>query len=645
MPLTSTRIQKYRKNKSAVADWNNFRRGLNTLLKETEIGEDELAQATNIVLIGKGVPTKRWGYSQRYMSGFTGSVRGLIGYYTASGGNELVAITDHGFLTIQNNASYTERAGVSWSSGNNVDMTQLDDDVYIVNGQREVVRYSTPTLTGFPTLSQPTSVFATQISGASGLEVYSYRVSSKSPVGETLATTAFAVADQPQDATAGTVLVQWSGISTASVDLTGYNIYGRNEGDERFMGSVGPNTTEFFDDGSSQPAEFIFPPTADSTGGVVAKYIERFQDRLVYAGIAGEPSKLVISGRVPFHERTDIASGGNFVRIEPDAGDDITGLGVFGDRIIVFKENSIWEVVLSTITVSNFVITVPNIKLITGSRGCISGRSIVAVENDIFFLTRQGVYVLGYEPNLAIDVLRTNELSATIRPFFTNLTTSEKQNATAAYFDFKYIISFPGRDESMIYDRERVSWIGPWTFDSNSFLTYFDSSNDQKFLYGSDNVPDVFELASTKGDDAGATIVTTLRTRNEDFKDWTLFKLMKDIYFNLRNVVGSISIDIRLQDRAGQTVAAKSFSISTSAGNAGWGADQWANTQWADSEEAGGAADIADIVKWVHLYKTARRIQYVIKTSNRNDNYELLNIRTTADPAGRGIKGSDWLVT
>ena len=178
MPLIDTGLPVYKKKKPAVADWDNFRKGLNTLLKDTEIGGDELTQSDNIVLIGKGVPTKRWGFEARYMSGATGAVRGLTGYYTSTDVNELVAITDEGYLTVQNNASYTMRLGASWASGYNADMTQLNDDLYIVNGNREVVRYSTPTLVGFPTLAQPTSVFATQISGASGLEVYSYRVSS-----------------------------------------------------------------------------------------------------------------------------------------------------------------------------------------------------------------------------------------------------------------------------------------------------------------------------------------------------------------------------------------------------------------------------------------------------------------------------------
>lgn len=647
MPLTDLNLPPWKAAKSALANWDNFRKGLNTLLKPSEIGEDELSKADNVVLIGRGVPTKRWGYKLNHMGGFTGSVRGMFGLNKSDGTKELLTITDDGYLTIQNNASYTDRAGASWASGNDAEMTQLDDKVYIVNGQRELVKYDTPNLTGFPTLAQPTSVFATQLSGASGLENYSYRITTKGAGGgETLGTTAYVLGNQPYTPDSGTVLVQWSGISAASIDFVGYNIYGRGEGNERFLGSVDRATTQFFDDGTAEPAEFVFPPTADSTGGLIAKYIIRFEDRLIYAGIDGEPSKVVISGRQPLQEKNDLANGGNFINIEPDAGDDITGLAAFGKRIIVFKENSIWQITLDSLTVSNFVVTIPTPQLITASRGCISHRSIVPVENDIFFLSRAGVYVLGYEPNIALDILRTNELSAKIRPDFDGVSVAEKKNASATYFEFKYIVSFPGRNETFVYDRERLSWVGPWTLDSNIFLKYYDSADDELLLYGDDDTTNVHRLDKIYGDDNGTTIVVNMTTRDEDFKNFSLFKIIKDIYFNFRNVTGTVSVVVTIEDKNGDSVAEKSFTISTTEqeGNAGWGADIWANTQFGDSEVSGGAADVKDIVRWVHLYKLGRRVKFTISTSKNTDNFELLNIRTSADPAGKGIKGSDWLV-
>lgn len=630
----------YKPAKDVELDWDNFRRGLNLLLKETEVTKDELVQADNLLLIGKGVPTKRWGTNEYYMSSSTGSVRGIKGYYQADGTNELLTITDEGYLTKKSNASYSILTGASWASGYDAYMTQLNDKMYIVNGERNLTSYNGTAVSSFATIAVPTSVVATQASGVSGTNSFSYRISSVSDVGETTASTYVLADNCPQDLTDGSVKVSWTAVSTASGILKAYNIYGRELGDERFMGSVDAANTSFFDDGSAIPEELTYPPTADSTGGINAKYMVRFEDRLIWAGIDGEPSKVVISGRVPYHERTNWSYGGGFIRIEPDSGDNTTGLGVFGNKIIVFKERSIWQITLSTVTVGNYAVLKPTITLITASHGAVSNRSIVAVENDVFFLTRKGVYALGYEPNLAIDVLRTTEISAKVRPFFDNLSYTQKQKACASYYGFKYIISFPGKVKTMVYDRERLAWMGPWSNDARVYEVYTDSSGDENLLYGNDTDSYVMEYDSSFGDDNGTAIATELRTKKDDFGDWAAFKNIKEIFTLFRNVQGTVNVNIRLQKRDGSVTTEKSFAIQTSSSNAGWGSSLWADTQWGDSEETGGAGDINEIYRYVILNKAARNIQLIISTSNRNDNYELLAIKANAKPMGLGFISS-----
>lgn len=632
----NTRLPAFKPARDKNLSWNDFRKGLNLLLKENEVADSELVQADNLRLVGKGVPTKRWGTLNYFLSAATGSVRGMGGFYQKDGTNQLLALTDQGVLTTKSSASYAIVTGASWASGYNAYMSQLDNKMYIVNGQREVVRYSNPTLTSFPTISIPTGLFATGISGVSGTNTLSYRVSALNTVGETVASSVYELPNQPTDPSYGTVKLSWTNVSTASGVLTGYNIYGRKLGDERYVGSVGGNSVNFIDDGSSAVSEFGFPPTADSTGGINAKFITRFSDRLIYAGIVGEPSKVVISGRVPNQEKLDISYGGNYILIEPDAGDNITGLGVFEDRIIVFKERSIWQVTLSYSTVGNFSITEPTAKLITASHGCIAPRSIMAVENDVFFLTRKGIYALGYEPNV-FNVLRTNEISAKIRPFFDNLTIAQKKDASSFYADSKYGISFPGKDKTMVYDRERLAWMGPWTRDANLFHTYYDSSGNDHLLYGSDDSAYVIEYDDSLGDDNGATIATSLRTKKADFGDWARFKNIKEVHTLFRNVQGTVNFDLRLQERNGQVTTAKSFAINPTAGSAGWGSYLWGNAKWGDSPETGGATDVNEIYRHTKLNKVSRNIQAIITTSNRNDNYEFLSLKSRARPLGLGF--------
>ena len=650
MAQFDTKVPPYKPTRDIPFDWNTFKRGLNILLQENEIDKEELAQADNVLLIGKGVPTKRWGSSTYFQSGnATGSVRGLQGYYPsgASGIPELLALTDDGFLTKRNGASYTRINGVSWASGLNAYMAQLDNKVYIVNGQRELARYSTPTLVGFPTIGLPVVTGATNLSNATGSTVKGYRVSSISNVGETLASTSFELRSQPVNlggTAGGTIRLFITPASTASGVLSGMNIYGRETGNERFIGFLPGNATVFNDDGSATPTEFTFPPTSDSTGGPKAQFIKRFQDRLVYAGLDGDPSKVLISGRWPNHEKFDLANGGNYIKVEPDAGDNVVQIEAFSDRIIVFKERSIWQVTLGSEQIGNFFVTTPILKLITASNGAIGPRSITPVENDVYYLSRRGVFSIGYQTGFTVDTLRSNEISVRIRPYFKNLTTAQLKTAVATYSDGKYILAFPSKSQTMVFDRERLAWTGPWNLDSTVYETFYDTAQDPHLLFAKNNQVNVDEFSQSFIDDNGEAISTIVRTRAEDFGDWSIFKNIRNVFTQMRNVTGSVSVDIQIEQKSGLVTSAKSFNITPSSGNSGWGADMWGSSMWGSSNSRAGSIESVVTIRWANLNKLGRTMQLTFRTTAAAANYELLGVRGDAKPVGRGFNPSSWRI-
>jgi len=649
MVTFDTRPTSYKPSKFIPFEWNTFRSGLNILLRENELAPDELAQADNILLKGKGIPTKRWGTANYFSAGnASSSTRGLKGFYKSDQTtNELLSLTDDGYLVKKNGSSFTTLNGASWASGNNAYMTQLNDTIYIVNGQRELTKYSSPTLVGFATIAVPVITGASNLSNATGTTTKGYRITAVSQVGETLSSGTFELKNQPAvlgGLAGGTIRLTFTGVSTASGILQGFNIYGRDSGNETFISSENPTSTTYDDNGAALPRLYAYPPLSDSTGGPKAKYIARFQDRLVFAGISGEPSKVLISGKVPNHEKFDVSFGGTYIRIEPDAGDDIVQLSTFRDRIIVFKQRSIWQITLGTDQIGNFFVTVPILSLITASHGCIAPRSVAAVRDDIYYLSRKGVYSVGYQLGYTFDILRTNELSLKVRPFFNSLTVAQLQNSVASYFDFKYIISFPGLDKTLIFDVERGAWLGPWTRDANIFEIYYDSTNGEHLLFGDDDGSAIDEFSENFTNDKGAAIPTILRTRQEDFGDWSLFKNIRNIFTQFRNVTGSVSVDIRLETRSGSVLTAKNFTVTPATGNSGWGSFVWANTTWGNSVAGGGGIDAQQTIRWNNLNKAARTIQLTFSTSNAVDNYELLGVRGDAKPIGSGFRPSSWRV-
>lgn len=653
MPLTAINPPRFKPLRDVIVTWNTWRKGLNTLLRENEIDGAEMTQSTNLVLIGSGVPTKRWGSLDYYKAGATGYGRLLLPIKDKNGVQEVLSMTDWGILTKKSGTSYTPITGASWASGYNLDAAELGNEVYIVSENREWVKYNFSTLIAFPTLSSPAGLSVSNISGVTGTTQWSWRISATSVSGgETIASTAVSLASLPTDLSKTTTRLSWTPISAASGDLLGYNIYRGAPGQEIWIGGTDINTTSFDDAGYPVTESLRTAPLVNSTGGPKAKYIIRFQDRLILAGIPGEPTKVLISGRYPNHFRFDGFAGGSWVLIEPDSGEEITGLATYygagsngaTQTVIVFKESSVWELKFSNITFGQYDVLVPTYRLLTGSQGCSSHHSIAAVENDIMFSNRKGVYILRYEPQLT-NVINANEISAKIRPFFESLTDYDLTHCSAIYADKKYVLSFPNSKQSIVFDRERLSFIGPWPnpFGIARWAKYVDSTGADRWIAidADDNM--VTEFSKLFQDDKGVAINTIFKSKREDFGDWTMFKTINEVYMNFRNVLGSININIYIEDRSGNTISAKTFTITSTgaSGTSGMGTDIMGLNLMGDSQNDA-TTFAGELPKKAFIYKSSRIVQLEIRTVDPTANYELLGVKIIGIPQARGNSPSSW---
>lgn len=656
MAFQPLKPQPFRPPKEAIASWDNWKKGLNTLLRENEIGKDELVTAQNLMLVGKGVPTKRWGSQDYFLAGATGYGRFVLPVVDPDDDSiNVLGLTDWGYLVKKNGASYTLITGTSWPSGSKLNGVQLGGNVYLTSSTRELVRYDFNTLTSFPTISAPAGLTATNLSGASGLTTWSWRITATGRGGgETNASSNVQISTLPTDLTKTSVRLTWTATSAASGDVLGYNIYRGAPGDEVWVGGVDNATTSFDDLGFPTSDPFRVVPLANTTGGPKAAYALRYQDRLVLAGVPGYPTRVMISGRFPQQERFDWYAGGGYIEIEPDSGEKITGLATYynsssqSQTIIVFKERSVWELKIGFLTIGNYVILDPQYRLLTASQGCSSHRSIAAVENDIMFANRKGIYILRYEPQL-INVINANELSAKIRPFFESLSDSDHLMSAAAYFDKKYILSFPESKQHIIFDRERLSFMGPWTtpFGVNHWAKYLDVSGTERLVAMDSDDGFVSEFAKSLSNDKGSTIRTIMRTKKEDFGDWTIFKTLNEIYLNFRSVVGEVDVNIYIEDRSGSTVSAKAFTVSgsTSAGTSGFGVDLFGMFQFGTTGSTPTTTTSDELPQKAVLYKSARYFQVEVRTEGLTDNYELLGLKAISIPQPRGNSPSSWKVS
>ena len=641
MPQINTRPPAFKKKRDVTAEWSTFKKGLNLLLRPTELGRDELSIADNVMLTGSGVATGRWGTDNYFTANATGSVRGFGSYInTLDGTNELFALTDEGYLAKKNGTGSTQISGQSYPSGSIIRAEQLGGITYIVSKDRPMASYTGATLSIFATLSAPTGVTATNFSGASGSATYSWRITTLSKNGgETTGSTAINLPALPQDLSDTEVRVFWT---LATGNVSGYQIYRGIPADETLLAAVGPSISEYVDRGGVT-SETILSPLTNTTGGVKSNFITKFRDRLL-AVDASDPNKLLVSGRFPKQYSFNYLDGGGFIYIDPDSGEDITGIAVQPgtDKIIVYKDTSHYGVELTTVTIGNFLLLDPTYQPVSTSIGCSNQDTIQTVENDTFYFGRNGLYVTGFEPNF-LNVIRTNEVSAKMRPYLDLLNDTDYKNATALYVDKKYVLSFPSRKEMIVYDRERGAWTGPWKtpYGISHMTNYTDSTGTERWVLGSFNDNKVYTFEMSLNTDTGTAIQKTVRTNKEVFKEWSLLKIVKLFYALFKNVQGSVNVSIIAELRNGSTESIKSFTITGSAvsGSIGWGADTFGTAQWGTSD--GSVILTSDeITKYTQLFKSIRLLQVEITTTETNANFELLQLRSTASSQGEGSLSS-----
>lgn len=643
----STKVPPFNPKKKLHANWKTWRKGLNLLLRPTELNKAEMAKADNILLDGSGVPKGRWGTVDYFTVNATGSIRGIGTFIDPLNSiNQIFALSDQGYLAKKNGSDSTQLNGQSWPSGSIIRTEQLGGETHIVSKDVSFTKYDGTDLTAFATISSPTGLSASNFSGATGYDQTSYKIVAVSPNGGTTTPSDnYLLTELPSDLGDTSIHVYWTAPSAAS--LSGFEVYRGGAGDETFLAAVDGDTTFYVDKGKVAAA-IIEPPITNTTGGVKSQFIKKFKDRLLTVD-KDDPNKLMISGRYPNHTSFSWQAGGGFIYVDPDSGDNITGIEVqpIADRIVVYKNQSSYLVKLNFVEIVNFLVLDPSYEPISTAVGCSSQDSIATVENDTFYFGRDGIYVTGYEPNF-LNILRTNEISARIRPEFEGLSESDLENSNAIYVDNKYILSLPTLKKMIVYDRERGAFAGIWKmpFGIRFMKRYFDGDGTENWVLGSYDSNQVYTFEKTINTDDGTAILKTMRTKKEDFGDWTILNILTFFYIQFSDITGDTTVNIIVEDRDGNETTVKTFTISGSevAGKTGWGMDRWGNTKWGQSESTTFATAGNEITRWGSLFKQSRLVQLEITSPSANSNFALLAIKLTAMAQTEGALASQLRV-
>src|SRR5262249_52855735 len=150
------------------------------------------------------------------------------------------------------------------------------------------------------------------------------------------------------------------------------------------------------------------------------------------AGMADDTSAVRFSELEPVGEGGEEADptawpSANVVRFDGSDGFPITGLGVVGPYVLVFKEHKVWAI--------HNLDSGENRK-ISDSVGTVSHRSITESPMGTFFLTaEQGVFLTNGST--------VREMSYQVRPTISEITSTKRENASGVYFQNHYYLAYP----------------------------------------------------------------------------------------------------------------------------------------------------------------------------------------------------------
>lgn len=381
--------------KELIWEQNSWIRGLNTLVTNTQIKNNELSQALNVQLIEDGkVQCPRDG--QAYFGNSSGSkVTGIFPYYKSDGTNQLLRFSGSAMQKYNTGTSdWDNISGYTYTSNAEMFGVMAYDRLYLINETDPITYYDGSAMTSFTAISKPTGLGLVRTAGSSGSYTFKYKVAAYTESGETDPTSEQSITMSVDTLdSSNKITVSW----TAATNADGYLVFRESNGVYYHLATLeGNGSVSYLDDGSDSINEFVTPSATNTTGGVTGTYIAEYKDSLFIL----DGSRLHYSGGGDNIHDFSIAAGGGFIDVAKNNGQDLTAAIKFKDVLLTFKEDQVYQFSFSTSGL-------PQISLVNNAVGCISPRSVIEVENDIFFLARRGVFTIGNQEGFAFDALRS----------------------------------------------------------------------------------------------------------------------------------------------------------------------------------------------------------------------------------------------
>lgn len=614
-----------------------FRGGVNRLLSESRIGLDEAKEAINLIQVEDGLWKPRWGTAE-YGADHGTTIDGAAEYMNASGVTELITVAGTKVYKSTNGGALTEVTGATFTEGLQCYFMQIGGFLYIANGTDNLARYNGSTLSTYSALATPTNVTASRTGLSSGTYTMYCEATALNSVGETVGSTEASVTiNRVRDQWTASDSIEWT--CSAVSGATAYQWYiSEVSGQEQLVGNS--EKPSFIDDGTAVINPYLTPPLGNTTAGPKFKSMCVSGNRIWATNDANSMYTVYFSGSgINIGNFSDFYGGG-WINLEkggreiPISVKHYQSGGGDGRATVLCKtpegQGAVWQIQISSATVGSESFSVPSAVKVVGSSGTDSIMGVVSTNNDIMFPNKRGWYSLGPEKNY-YGIIRTNEISSRIRPYWRSLIGSEIDNVAAYFKEAKIFISVTTtgttNNRTIIYDLERMNWTVDWTIGAKQFLEYTTTSGVTKFLYIPPTGNKLIELSQDISGDLGAGFSTSYISGR-----WPLSKLFKDylkvdkVYIKLGSPRGAITFEVSGTQKNKGFSGLASKTISPQYSLTGMGLDVMGSINIGDTSGTPTFfSDSAD-QRNLKIRKKLRDIQFRITTDSIDSDYTLLGL-------------------
>jgi len=301
-----------------------------------------------------------------------------------------------------------------------------------------------------------------------------------------------------------------------------------------------------------------------------------YQNKHIVSGVTGQPSRLYISnisdatdftvttgGTQPQPDSTNDTENGNpnvpgasvftgtpglteanVIDIRKNDGDKITAIGLFQDLVIIFKERSIYQLTFD----SNGN---PTITPITYATGAVGFKSVIPVENDIYFMSREGLRVLGNQQGYISSTgstIRTRVISIRIQPTINSINAQYFTRMNGIYYNYKFILAVPtgssSIDRQIVYDTRFDAFTVWKNFNSQQMVRYVDSSNMEHLYFLDDGGTQVYQRQDGTYNDNGNAIEAWCTSPAQTLQNPDLTKFWVDLRIIFRRLTGQVTFTV-----------------------------------------------------------------------------------------------------